>query len=69
MQPTNEYSENINALLDHEADIDPKIDREGDIPPLVVAFVSGNDTHANLLVEHGEDRGVILGENVNIYQC
>ena len=65
--PPKDYSETINAFLDLGADVDPKSDSEGGIPPLIAACASGNDVHAKLLVEHGADRGVILGGNVTIY--
>jgi len=65
--PPNDYSETISALLDLGADVDPKSDSEGGIPPLIVACASGNDVHAKILVEHGADRGVLLGGNVTIY--
>ena len=63
--PPKDYTETLNALFDLGADVNTC--SEGGIPALVGALASSNDTHAELLVEHGADRGVILGGNVTLF--
>lgn len=63
--PSKDYGETVLALLKCGADIDAP--NEGGISALILAVAAGNDSHAKILIQHGADRGVILGGNVTVY--
>ena len=63
--PPKNYTGTINALFELGADANAI--SEGGIPCLIVALASRNDAHAEILVKHGADRGVILGGGVTVY--
>ncbi len=64
--PSQDFSETLNALLDDcGADVNPA--KKEDVSALIFAVAGANDKHAQILVKHGADRGLLLGGGVTCF--
>jgi len=60
-------TETIKALLADPVNADINAANDQGLTALIVAVATGNDDNATCLIQHGADRGILLGGNLTVY--